>query len=94
MRVLLVDLRAHDGVVSKDTVVGGYGSRLAPFSRVTHVISHLKRRMLDVPSVHLAYLSGILAQYCHEVVWSRGQMPEADVAIVLPTSWKPEAGSW
>jgi radical SAM superfamily enzyme YgiQ (UPF0313 family) len=83
MRVLLVDLPARDGVVSKDTVVGGYGSRLLPFSRVTHVIGSLKRRMHDVPSVHLAYLSGILAQYGHEVAWSRGEMSEADVAIVL-----------
>ena len=83
MRVLLVDLPARDGVVSKDTVVGGYGSRLLPFSRVTHVISVLKQRMHNVPSVHLAYLAGILAQYGHEVVWSRGEMPEADIAIVL-----------
>ncbi len=83
MRVLLVDLPARDGVVSKDTVVGGYGSRLLPFSRVTRVISVLKQRMHDVPSVHLAYLSGILAQYGHDVVWSRGEMIESDVAIVL-----------
>ena len=83
MRVLLVDLPARDGVVSKDTVVGGYGSRLLPFSRVTRVISVLKQRMYDVPSVHLAYLSGILAQYGHDVIWSRGEMPDADVAIVL-----------
>ena len=83
MRVLLVDLPARDGVVSKDTVVGGYGSRLLPFSRVTRVISVLKQRMHDVPSVHLAYLSGILAQYGHDVMWSRGEMIESDVAIVL-----------
>jgi len=57
MRVLLVDLPARDGVVSKDTVVGGYGSRFRPFSRVTEVICGFKRRMHDVPSVHLAYLS-------------------------------------
>jgi radical SAM superfamily enzyme YgiQ (UPF0313 family) len=83
MRVLLVDLPARDGVVSKDTVVGGYGSRLLPFSRVTRAVSIMKRWMHDVPSVHLAYLSGILAQYGHDVVWSHGEMPEADVAIVL-----------
>jgi anaerobic magnesium-protoporphyrin IX monomethyl ester cyclase len=94
MRVLLVDLPARDGVVSKDTVVGGYGSRLLPFSRVTHVIGVLKRRMHDVPSVHLAYLSGILAQYGHDVMWSRGEMPETDVAIVLSSlvDHKHEAG--
>jgi radical SAM superfamily enzyme YgiQ (UPF0313 family) len=83
MRVLLVDLPARDGVVSKDTVVGGYGSRFRPFSRVTEVICGFKRRMHDVPSVHLAYLSGILAQYGHDVRWSRGEITDADVAIVL-----------
>ena len=61
MRVLLVDLPASDGVVSKDTVVGGYGSRLRPFTRVTGSSAALKRRIHDVPSVHLAYLAGILA---------------------------------
>jgi hypothetical protein len=54
MRVLLVDLSAREGVVAKDTVVGGYGSRLLPFSRVTRVIGALKRRIHDVPSVQLA----------------------------------------
>ena len=93
MRVLLVDLPARTGVVSKDTVVGGYGSRLLPFSRVTQVIGTLKRRMHTVPSVNLAYVAAILAQYGHEVIWSRGERParaaEAaerrgpDVAIVL-----------
>ena len=83
MRVLLVDLPARDGVVSKDTVVGGYGSRLLPFSRVTQVIGTLKQRLHDVPSVQLAYLSAILAQYGHDVLWSRGGRQEADVAIVL-----------
>ena len=39
--------------------------------------------MHDVPSVQLAYIAGILAQYGHDVVWSRGAMPPADVAIVL-----------
>ena len=99
MRVLLVDLPGRDGVVSKDTVVGGYGSRLVPFCRVTSVIGALKRRMHDVPSVQLAYIAGILAQYGHEVVWSTGAMPAADVAIVLSSlvdyrqeaSWADEA---
>ncbi len=83
MRVLLVDLPAREGVVAKDTVVGGYGSRLLPFSRVTRVIGALKRRLHDVPSVQLAYISAIFAQYGHEVAWSRGEMSRADVAIVL-----------
>ena len=83
MRVLLVDLPGGDGVVSKDTIVGGYGSRLRPFSRVTAIIAALKRRLHDVPSVQLASVAAVLASYGHEVVWSRGETPEADVAIVL-----------
>jgi radical SAM superfamily enzyme YgiQ (UPF0313 family) len=99
MRVLLVDLPAHDGIVSKDTVVGGYGSRLLPFTRVTKIIGALKRRLHDVPSVQLAYIAGVLSQYGHDVIWSRGEMPEADVAIVLSslvdhvreTAWADQA---
>src|SRR3954468_3591589 len=99
MRVLLVDLPARDGIVSKDTVVGGYGSRLVPFTRVTAFIGALKRRLHDVPSVQLAYLAGVLSQYGHDVIWSRGEMPDADVAIVLSslvdyrheTAWADEA---
>lgn len=83
MRVLLVDVAARDGIVTKDTVVGGYGSRLLPFTRVTAVIGALKRRLYDEPSVQLAYIAGVLSQYGHEVVWSRGEIREADVAIVL-----------
>jgi radical SAM superfamily enzyme YgiQ (UPF0313 family) len=83
MRVLLVDLPARTGVVSKDTVVGGYGSRLLPFSRVTRVVGMMKRHMHEVPSVNLAYAAAILGQYGHDVVWSRGELGEADVAIVL-----------
>jgi radical SAM superfamily enzyme YgiQ (UPF0313 family) len=94
MRVLLADLSAREGVVAKDTVVGGYGSRLLPFSRVTRVIGALKRRIYDVPSVQLAYVSAVLAQYGHDVVWSRGEMVRADVAIVLSSlvDYEHEAG--
>jgi radical SAM superfamily enzyme YgiQ (UPF0313 family) len=93
MRVLLVDLPARDGIVSKDTVVGGYGSRLLPFTRVTAVMGALKRRLHDVPSVQLAYIAGVLAQYGHDVVWSRGEVADADVAIVLSSlvDYKHEA---
>lgn len=83
MRVALVDLPAVHGVVSKDTVVGGYGSRLEPFSRVTRIIAMMKRRMHDTPSVHLAYLAAILAKEGHDVVWSRGTVGNVDAAIVL-----------
>ena len=86
MRVVLADLKSDRGFVSKDTVVGGYGSRLDPFSRVTSVISYLKKQFHDVPSVHMAYIAAILARAGHEVKWTRGDQDDpidADVAIVL-----------
>jgi anaerobic magnesium-protoporphyrin IX monomethyl ester cyclase len=102
MRVLLVDLLARDGHVSKDTVVGGYGSRLVGFTKATKVIADLKERFHSVPSVQMAYLAGVLSQYGHEVIWSKGEIPEndaADVAIVLSslvdyrneTAWADQA---
>ena len=83
MRVVLADLKGRNGFVSKDTVVGGYGSRLQPFTRVTRVISHLKHGFLDVPSVQMAYLAAVCAAEGHEVLWTRGSPAEGDVAIVL-----------
>ena len=87
MRVLLADLKSDRGFVSKDTVVGGYGSRLLPFTRVTTVIAHLKQQFHDVPSVHMAYNAAILSRAGHDVVWTRGAVsetdPQPDVALVL-----------
>src|SRR6185295_1704360 len=83
MRVVLADLKSNRGFVSKDTVVGGYGSRLEPFSRVTSVISYLKKQFHDVPSVHMAYIAAILARGGHEVRWTRGELMDGDVALVL-----------
>src|SRR5436305_15079181 len=83
MRVVLADLKSDRGFVSKDTVVGGYGSRLDPFSRVTSVISYLKKQFHDVPSVHMAYAAAILARAGHDVRWTRGELVEGDVALVL-----------
>src|SRR5689334_18838966 len=87
MRVALADLKSDRGFVSKDTVVGGYGSRLNPFSRVTTVIAYLKQQFHDVPSVHLAYAAAILARAGHDVIWTRGEQMDdvagADVALVL-----------
>src|SRR5581483_3936209 len=86
MRVVLADLKSHRGFVSKDTVVGGYGSRLDPFTRVTSVIAYLKEQFHDVPSVHMAYLAAILSRAGHEVKWTRGDVDGiggADVALVL-----------
>src|SRR6267378_4857319 len=83
MRVVLADLKSTRGFVSKDTVVGGYGSRLDPFSRVTAVMAFLKKRFHDVPSVHMAYIAAILSRAGHEVKWTRGEEIEGDVALVL-----------
>src|SRR2546423_1052546 len=83
MRVVLADLKSTRGFVSKDTVVGGYGSRLDPFSRVTTVISYVKKQFHDVPSVHMAYIAAILARAGHEVKWTRGDHVDGDVALVL-----------
>src|SRR5262245_63816599 len=86
MKVVLPDLHPDRGFVSKDTVVGGYGSRLEPFSRVTGVMAYLKRQYHDVPSVHMAYSAAILARAGHDVLWTRGDMRPvegADVALVL-----------
>src|SRR5512142_121774 len=83
MRVVLADVQSDRGFVSKDTVVGGYGSRLDPFSRVTRVISYVKKQFHDVPSVHMAYVAAILDRAGHDVRWTRGEFLEGDVALVL-----------
>src|SRR5437016_1348567 len=83
MRVVLADLKSHRGFVSKDTVVGGYGSRLEPFTRVTAVMAFLKKRFHDVPSVHMAYIAAILSRAGHDVKWTRGEVADGDVALVL-----------
>ncbi|HJZ76463.1 MAG TPA: radical SAM protein [Vicinamibacterales bacterium] len=83
MRVVLADLKSNRGFVSKDTVVGGYGSRLDPFTRVTNVIAYCKKQFHDVPSVHMAYSAAILARAGHEVKWTRGDLVDGDVALVL-----------
>jgi anaerobic magnesium-protoporphyrin IX monomethyl ester cyclase len=83
MRVVLADLKSSRGFVSKDTVVGGYGSRLDPFTRVTTVAAYVKKRFHDVPSVHMAYIAAILARGGHDVRWTRGDLADGDVALVL-----------
>src|SRR6266853_10127 len=83
MRVVLADLKSNRGFVSKDTVVGGYGSRLDPFSRVTAAAAYIKKQFHDVPSVHMAYLAAILARAGHEVLWTRSELVDGDVALVL-----------
>ncbi len=83
MRIVLADIKGGDGFTSKDTVAGGYGSRLRPFSRVTRVIARLKQGFHDLPSVHLAYAAALAAGAGHTVAASGGELVDADVAIVL-----------
>ncbi len=83
MRVVLADIKGGDDVISKDTVVGGYGSRLRPFSRVTHVVARTKSALHELPSVHLAYAAALAARAGHEVAGSSGECVQGDVAIVL-----------
>src|SRR3954467_3443907 len=83
MRVVLADLKSTRGFVSKDTVVGGYGSRLDPFSRVTALAAYLKKQFHDVPSVHMAYVAAILARAGHDVKWTREDLMDGDVALIL-----------
>jgi radical SAM superfamily enzyme YgiQ (UPF0313 family) len=83
MRVVLADLAARDGLVAKDTVAGGYGSRLIPFSRVTRVYCHFKKRRLGLPSIHMGYLAAIFARHGHEVVFTQDTIPEGDLALIL-----------
>src|ERR1041384_3150875 len=83
MRIVLADINGGDGFVSKDTVAGGYGSRLRPFSRVTRVVARLKRGFHAMPSVHLAYAAALARRAGHEVVASGGELIDGDAAIVL-----------
>jgi radical SAM superfamily enzyme YgiQ (UPF0313 family) len=99
VRIVLADLAGRSGFVSKDTVAGGYGSRLRPFSRVTRIYCALKRQFHDVPSVHMAYLAAIADRAGHEVRYTRAEPMDGDVALVLSslvdhkqeTAWADEA---
>jgi anaerobic magnesium-protoporphyrin IX monomethyl ester cyclase len=83
MRIVLADIKGGDGFLSKDTVVGGYGSSLKPFSKVTRVVARLKSGFHEMPSVQLAYAAALAARAGHEVVASSGEVVDGDVAIVL-----------
>lgn len=83
MRVVLADLKGTDGCVTKDTVVGGYGSRLTPFTRVTGVYHEVKRHFLLALSPQMGQLAAIAAQFGHEVVFTRDDCADGDVALIL-----------
>lgn len=83
MRIVLADLASTDGFVSKDTVAGGYGSRMRPFTRVTKVIIEMKRRIHDVPSIQLGHVASLFAARGHEIVFTRGEAVDGDLTLVL-----------
>src|SRR5512138_3500329 len=83
MRVVLADIVGAEGFTSKDTVAGGYGSRLRPFSKVTRVIAGVKGALHRLPSVHLAYAAALVRRAGHDVAFSTGELLDGDVAIVL-----------
>ena len=83
MRVVLADLKGRTGFVSKDTVAGGYGSRLRPFSRVASVMGRVKRRLHAPPSVQMAYVAALAAERGHDVIWTDEAPVDGDVALVL-----------
>jgi anaerobic magnesium-protoporphyrin IX monomethyl ester cyclase len=83
MRVVLADLKGKTGCVSKDTVAGGYGSRLRPFSRVAMVMGRIKKRLHSPSSVQMAYLAALAAERGHEVIWTTDEAVDGDVALIL-----------
>jgi len=84
MRVVLADLKGARGFVSKDTVAGGYGSRLTPFSRTASWVCRIKARLHAPPSVQMASLAALAAEGGHEVIWTREDTPvDGDVALIL-----------
>jgi anaerobic magnesium-protoporphyrin IX monomethyl ester cyclase len=99
MRIVLADIKSERGFVNKDTAVGGYGQRMTGFCAVTRLATFLRNRLQDAPSVTMAYQAAILARAGHEVVWTRREVPEGDVALVLSslvdhkqeTAWAAEA---
>jgi len=45
MRIVLADIKGGDRFIRKDTVAGGYGSRLRPLSKVTPIVAALDARV-------------------------------------------------
>ena len=82
--IVLADLRGRGGMVNKDTVAGGYGSRFRADSVWTRIAKNLRGVFLNLPSIHVGYLAAIFAAAGHEVVVARDDRPvEGDLALVL-----------
>ena len=60
--VVLADLRAKDGSVTKDTVAGGYGSRFRGDSVTTRFARNVRRVFMNLPSIHVGYLAAIFSR--------------------------------
>jgi anaerobic magnesium-protoporphyrin IX monomethyl ester cyclase len=83
MRVVIADLNGRGGFVNKDTVVGGYGSRLRGFSWTTRWIERARKLFQNVPSIHAGYLAAIFEKAGHEVRITREEFIDGDIALVL-----------
>lgn len=82
--IIIADLRARAGSVSKDTVAGGYGSRFYGDSVATRLAKNIRRVFLDLPSIHTGYLAAIFARAGHKVIVTRDDRPiDGDLALVL-----------
>lgn len=53
MRIVLADIKGGDGFIRKDTVAGGDGSRLRPFSQVTQIVAALDARVEQRHALHM-----------------------------------------
>jgi radical SAM superfamily enzyme YgiQ (UPF0313 family) len=83
MRVVLADLRGSRGYVNKDTIAGGYGSRFVGRTATMRWVERLRKVYVNLPSVQIGYLSGIFADAGHDVVTTRGDHVDGDLALVL-----------
>jgi len=82
--VVLADLRAKGGSVSKDTVAGGYGSRFRGDSITTRFAKNVRRVFLNLPSIHVGYLATIFSRAGYKVTVTHDHKPiAADLALVL-----------
>ena len=84
MRILLADLMSKHGYVVKDTVVGGYGSRLSPFLEPPDSIVTSNAIFIRYPERSNGDHRRNLGRSRPQVVTiSPNKLMEADVAIVL-----------
>jgi radical SAM superfamily enzyme YgiQ (UPF0313 family) len=83
MRVVIADLKGRGGFVNKDTVVGGYGSRLRGFSWTTRWLERIRKLFQNVPSIHAGYLAAIFENAGHDVRITREEFVDGDVALIL-----------